>query len=234
MASRSSTPKLNTSKQSSQSSRPTPSPSPAPTSTSSPLPDLSTLLNLPLQLTLKSDPPSSPSRTLKGSLFTYDPSCGFAVLCSSPSSNPSFSSPTSYHLIKTSQILSLSVLSSTPTPSLPLPSQPLPSGPPSTPQAIQQRVSQAVSTLQKQQASRGPKGTSQEVQGVYDSLSKTLPCRWSGQDIVVMDEVVVDTKTWGVKGGKGSKDRIERVQKNIEGIRARLNGNGGAASPALA
>lgn len=50
---------------------------------------------------------------------------------------------------------------------------------------------------------------------MYDSLSKTLPCRWSGSDIVVLDEVVVDTKSWGVKGGKGSRDRIERVQKNV-------------------
>lgn len=50
---------------------------------------------------------------------------------------------------------------------------------------------------------------------MYDSLSKTLPCRWSGSDIVVLDEVVVDTKNWGVKGGKGSRDRIERVQKNV-------------------
>jgi len=216
MASRSSTPKLNTSKQTPQ-SRPTPSASPALTSTSTStnpsLPDLSTLLNLPLQLTLKSDPPSSPNRQLKGSLFTYDPSTSFAVLCSS--SSPSLSSPTAYHLIKTSQIISLSILSSTPTASLPSPSDPLPSGPSSNPQALSQRVSLAVQQFQKQQASKGPKGTSEEVQKVYDSLSKTLPCRWSGSDIVVLDEVVVDTKSWGVKGGKGSRDRIERVQKNV-------------------
>ncbi|GAA5896862.1 Lsm12p [Sporobolomyces salmoneus] len=243
MSSRSSTPKLSTSKQTpaavSRSNASSPAPSSS-SSSSSPLPDLSTLLNLPIEITTV-----GPNvRTIKATLYTYDPITSILIL-STPSTSPSssssqeagsaFTSPRSYHLLKTSQIASVSVLSSVPDPLFPSPSSPLPSPPSLSASSLSQKVSQSVSTLQKDRARIGPPGTPSETQTIYDSLSKTLPVRWTeGGQIVVMDEVVVDPKEgWSVKGGKGSRERIERVGKVLEGIRARVAANGGSQTPVI-
>ncbi|GAA5872471.1 hypothetical protein JCM16303_004531 [Sporobolomyces ruberrimus] len=230
--SRSSTPKLNTSKQPPQG--PTRSNASSPAPTQAPLPDLSTLINLSLSIT------TTTPRTLTGTLYTYDPITSFIVLStpSTPSSNApqSFSSPHTYHLVKTSQISSVSILPSTSPSSLYPPlSTPLPLGPSPTLSSLSQRVQSSVATHSQALARLGPTSTTTpEIQAVYDALSKTLPVRWTEKgEIVVLDEVVVDTVNWGIKGGKGSKDRIERVGKVLEGIRAKLAANGGRGTPTI-
>lgn len=235
MSSRSSTPKLQTSKQQQapvRSNAPSPSPSTSNNSTTTTLPDLSTLLNLPLQVTTTGDN----SRTIKATLYTYDPSSSILVLsspssssssstttASSSSSSSAFSTKRNYHLLKTSQISSLEILSSTPDPLFPSPSLQLPSPSfPLTPQSLSQKVQTSITRQEKEQSRLGPRGiTSEHVQKVFDLLSKTLPVRWTEKgEIVVMDEVVVDPRgnedgEWSIKGGKGSKDRIERVGKVV-------------------
>ncbi|GAA6058587.1 hypothetical protein JCM10212_007026 [Sporobolomyces blumeae] len=242
-------PRLSTSKAATASNPPSRPPSTAPASSSSSssstaLPDLATLLNLPLRVSLVASG-SVPSRTVTGSLYTYDPSTSFAVLstpsapssssldsasssASSSSSSTPFTTRRNYHLIKTSQISHVVVLAPSPDPSLPPASARLPAGPASTPAAVAHRVANAVSTLEREDARVG-KGVSREAQDVFDLLSRTLPVRWSGAEIVVLDEVVVDTDAWTVKGAKGSGERIERVGKVLEGIRARLSN--GASTP---
>ncbi|GAA5990604.1 hypothetical protein JCM5350_001051 [Sporobolomyces pararoseus] len=249
MSSRSSTPKLQTSKQQQapvRSNAPSPSPSTANNSTTTTLPDLSTLLNLPLQVTTTGDN----SRTIKATLYTYDPSSSILVLSSpsssssssttaaSSSSSSAFSTKRNYHLLKTSQISSLEILSSTPDPLFPSPSLQLPSPSfPLSPQSLSQKVQTSITRQEKEQSRLGPRGiTSEHVQKVFDLLSKTLPVRWTEKgEIVVMDEVVVDPRNdeWSIKGGKGSKDRIERVGKVLEGIRARVAANGGSQTPTI-
>ncbi|GAA5955313.1 hypothetical protein JCM3765_003278 [Sporobolomyces pararoseus] len=260
MSSRSSTPKLQTSKQQQQpaavptrSNAPSPSPTPTPSpATSTPLPDLSTLLNLPLQVT------TTEGKTIKATLYTYDPITSILVLSSpSSTSSPSTSSTTSttssssfstkrnYHLLKTIQINSLKVLSSTPDPLFPSPLSPLPSVPYSSNsnKNLSQKVQTSIEIFEKERSRLGPKGkTTDSVQKVFDLLSKTLPVRWTERgEIVVMDELVIDPSSggnngdgeWSIKGGKGSKDRIERVGKVLEGIRARVAANGGSQTPVI-
>ncbi|GAA5845028.1 hypothetical protein JCM3766R1_004853 [Sporobolomyces carnicolor] len=274
-SSRSSTPKLSTSKQQHQqqatplggvrsnasSPAPTPASAPAPApapassrSTGQPLPDLSNLLNLPVEVTTVGASP----RTIKATLYTYDAPSSIVVLSTPPPPSPSSTSTTTttalsssaggafrtrrqYHLLKTSQIASVRVSSpAVPDPSFPRVDEPLPVAfsTPATATAatIQQRVQQAVVQHEKERSRVGPAGLTQpDAQLVYDLMAKTLPVRWTDRgEIVVMDEVVVDpNQDWSVKGARGSQDRIDRVRKVLEGIRARVAANGGSATPKL-
>ncbi|GAA5831500.1 hypothetical protein JCM11251_004045 [Rhodosporidiobolus azoricus] len=207
---------------------PSPAPSPAPTAAATaaaPLADLTTLLNLPLRLTV-AKAGDLPQRDVEGSLFTFDSS--FVVLSSpaspsSDSSSPSSSSKRTYRLIKTSQIVSVFVLSTTPDPSLPSPTTPLPAGSSASAADLSARVEKAVADDRKARARVG-QGVSEDGQALFDAMAKTMPVRWAGKSIVVMDEVMVDEPygSENVRGAKGAADRVERIKRVLEGIRSRM------------
>ncbi|BGP29033.1 hypothetical protein JCM10296v2_000769 [Rhodotorula toruloides] len=208
---------------------PSSSSSPAPPSSASSLPDLSTLLNTPIKVTVTATG-DVPQRDLEGALFAYDSS--FVVLASIPAdtaarpSTPQPSNaPRTFRFLRTSQITSVSVLpssSSSASLALPSPSTPLPSL--STSQAdLQSRIDRAVAADRSARARIG-QDVSSEAQALFDAFAKTLPVRWAGKSIVVMDEVVVEEPyaVSNVKGAKGSGERVERVKKILEGLRTRL------------
>lgn len=61
------------------------------------------------------------------------------------------------------------------------------------------------------------------AQDVFDALSRTLPCRWNGDVIVVMDEVEVRGPKYEDASGSGqTPGAVERVQKVLALERARL------------
>lgn len=61
------------------------------------------------------------------------------------------------------------------------------------------------------------------AQDVFDALSRTLPCRWNGDVIVVMDEVEVRGPKYVDASGSGqTTGAVERVQKVLAFERARL------------
>ncbi|CCJ28321.1 unnamed protein product [Pneumocystis jirovecii] len=68
-------------------------------------------------------------------------------------------------------------------------------------------------------------GVTQEAQNLFDSLSKTLPCRWEKQSIIVLDEVYIDPPYTVEACWTDSKDSksYSRVCKVLEGERQRLD-----------
>lgn len=186
-------------------------------------------------------------KTVEGSLFTYDSSFVVLALASSRSPASAATSPSTsplpgsqptrgekesgtpkrtFTFLRTSQITSVTVLSPTPT-DLSLPSAsssstsslpPLPS----TAADLSARVDRAVAEDRRARARLAPAGAAPAAQGLYDALAKTLPVRWAGEAIVVLDEVLIESpyEPQNVKGGKGSAERVERVKKMVSFFRA--------------
>lgn len=57
--------------------------------------------------------------------------------------------------------------------------------------ALKAREVSAVRKLQDREAKRG-KGVTREAQEVFDAISRTMPVRWDGQQIVVSDSVAIE------------------------------------------
>lgn len=68
-------------------------------------------------------------------------------------------------------------------------------------------------------------GVTKEAQGVFDSLSRTLPCVWSGKAILVMESVLVmppyTVDAVSAVGG-GDNAALERIKRVLAAERQRL------------
>ena len=65
-------------------------------------------------------------------------------------------------------------------------------------------------------------GVSQDAQEVFDSLAKTMPCRWSHQDIRCYEVSISAPYTPdNCRGGSDSAE-LTRVKKVLEGVRAKM------------
>ncbi|KAF9398217.1 hypothetical protein BGX21_008047, partial [Mortierella sp. AD011] len=79
---------------------------------------------------------------------------------------------------------------------------------------IQQREQQAVREVQAAAARIGV-GVTSIAQDIFDALSKTLPCRWAKDSIVVMDEVIISPpyEPENCKANPSSSNSLARVKK---------------------
>lgn len=98
---------------------------------------------------------------------------------------------------------------------------------PTTPsqQQIEQREKRAVAERQAQ-ARRIGKNVSSDAQRLFDALSKTVPCEWEEQAIIVMSTVRIAppyTNVAVVSGSKAPPAQLERVRKMLMGERQRLH-----------
>ena len=65
-------------------------------------------------------------------------------------------------------------------------------------------------------------GVSQEAQEVFDSLAKTMPCRWSQQDIRCYEVTIAAPYTPDNCRGGSDAAELTRVKKVLEGVRAKM------------
>lgn len=116
-------------------------------------------------------------------MFAVSPILNLLTLTSSL--NPAAEAST-YHILPLSAIQNFSVIS---LPSPPAQPRELPSLDHS---ALQSRLDATISRLKAEDARKG-KGVTREAQDIFDRISRTLPTRWEGKDIVVSDAVIIET-----------------------------------------
>ncbi|KAI9318968.1 anticodon-binding domain-containing protein [Dichotomocladium elegans] len=85
------------------------------------------------------------------------------------------------------------------------------------------RESSTLKSRQQRAAKMGV-GVTKEAQDIFDALCKTLPCRWSNDTIVVLDEVIIvpPYHVDSCKANASSAASLARVKKVLEGERRRL------------
>jgi len=90
---------------------------------------------------------------------------------------------------------------------------------------IQAKEIQSVKDTQAALARIGV-GVTQEAQDIFDAMSKTLPCRWHKESIIVLDEVIInppyDIDNCKTSKTVGSTELLARVRKVLEGEKRRL------------
>jgi len=74
----------------------------------------------------------------------------------------------------------------------------------------------------REEISRIGVGVTQEAQEIFNALSRTLPCKWYKDSIIVFDEVVIESP-YGIENCRGPTSlSVDRVKKVLEGERKRL------------
>ncbi|KAL8813800.1 MAG: hypothetical protein Q9223_006940 [Gallowayella weberi] len=161
-----------------------------------------------LQTVLASHP------TMEGTLFTACPLTNLVAIAvpTSPTNPPT------HHILPISSIQNFTLISAPPAPgsfaSPPNTTPPLSSLPTA---ALRARADAAVARL-KEAASRKNKAVGKEAQDLFDSICRTLPTRWDGNNIVVNETVIVSPPYRGedCRAGNGvPAQSLNRVRKVV-------------------
>lgn len=76
-------------------------------------------------------------------------------------------------------------------------------------------------------------GVSKEAQHIFDALSKTMPCTWNNDQILILGQVVVlppygTENVHPIKGADTSRNTLDRVKLVLENEKKRLGFTGAA------
>ncbi|KAI9227064.1 MAG: anticodon-binding domain-containing protein [Piptocephalis tieghemiana] len=173
---------------------------------------------------------------VEGEVYSYDTVAGIIALQRPPQNGPApDGSPRwDYTIVRLAQIKeiihirphpsssSLSNSNSSTTTHTPLPSS-LPKVGYTHLERIRIRESTNVRNARTDQARLGV-GVTEDAQKIFDALSKTLPCRWAKQSIVVLDEVIIHSPYTedSCKANAEHASTLSRVQRVLQGERGRL------------
>jgi hypothetical protein len=166
--------------------------------------------------------------TLEGTLFTVCPLTNLIAFATATTPSPT------HHIISISTIQKFELLSApasnpkTFTTAQP-PLSPIPTA------LLLSRANAAVARLQEA-AARKNKSVTKEAQEIFDALTRTLPTRWDGTSIVVMDAVVISSpyRVEDCKAVAGQQaSALARVKKVLENERKRVAERSNKVVPAV-
>jgi len=116
---------------------------------------------------------------------------------------------------KTAELKIISVPESPVTPNVPLVNM----------EEIFRRERKAIEKREQEAKKIGPAGISDKVQSLFDELDKSMSSqvRWQGEDIVVMDTIVIKSPYTVNEISGGPRASLTRVKKVVEGLRTKLH-----------
>ncbi|KAI7840146.1 hypothetical protein COHA_005929 [Chlorella ohadii] len=153
------------------------------------------------------------TETASGVVFAYDAATDRLVL-RQPGSTPFHSS---LRILKGEHVTNILQLKPAAGPAEPLPAVDL--------QRCREREDKAVRAAEAEAAKIGV-GVTRQAQVIFDALAKTLPCRWDGERIVVLDEIVVSPPYETCTSLHGDDAAASRVKKVLDAERQRLQAAG--------
>ena len=176
----------------------------------------------------------TPYRSYEGECYSVNPATSLVTVITKPETSSSTYSSTNsnsnaeedkkeWHFINTASISDFKVLSA-PKPAVPSTASTAPRLENFDQSFLQSRLNKAVANA-KEALSRQGKNVSKEAQEIFDAIIKTLPLKWDGQNIVVMEQVVIEKPyTAGdCRAFQGTQPAVlERVRKVLENERKKL------------
>ncbi|KZF24397.1 hypothetical protein L228DRAFT_266740 [Xylona heveae TC161] len=179
-------------------------------------------------------------QALEGTVFTYCPFTHLLALNTAPP--PPTPTPTSvsmqqqqlgdYHVIPISRIQSFALLGIAPNGASPGGFENVqPSIESLDLKALKVREENAVRKLHEKEARRG-KGVGKEGQDIFDALSRTLPTRWAGTSIVVLDSVTIAApyRPSDCDAPPREHRTLMRVRRVLENERKKISERNGTAT----
>ncbi|PRP76933.1 hypothetical protein PROFUN_06211 [Planoprotostelium fungivorum] len=148
--------------------------------------------------------------TLEGEIFSYDSNTGCVVLSTSLVHT---TMKKTLNIIKTSHIKDIQYIGKGTTTNLRLPSVDV--------TKIRNKEDIAVRTAKEEQLRIGV-NVSKEAQDIFNALSKTLPCRWDGDTIIVLDEIYIRNPYGNTNCQGNNTVMLERVRKVLDGEKKRM------------
>lgn len=152
------------------------------------------------------------AESLQGVILNVSPSLNIIAIVTAPP-------PSTHHILALSALKDFELL---PPSAFSMPVMAAPERPPPLDMDAAMARANAALAKAKEKAAKRNLSVGKEVQEIFDAIGKTLPVRWDGKDIVVMDQVVVkgpgykgDDCVAGKNAGQGALPRVRKVVSDV-------------------